>query len=113
MHETIKDIKLPSPPAIALRILEAVKKGYASFVIATELNGNKQEGFDFIYFWKRAVTCAVGAELSASLLHYKNDDLCFGLAPGYRGVGFASVSAKRVSADIRRKDGNRGLGLWE
>ncbi|MDO9041958.1 MAG: GGDEF domain-containing protein [Desulfocapsaceae bacterium] len=129
MHETIKDIKLPSPPAIALRILEAVKKGDASFgelaqiisvdpaltvkilqvanssfysmpnkvntiekalsvlgmnitknialsfVIATELNGNKQEGFDFIYFWKRAVTCAVGAELLASLLHYKNDDL--------------------------------------
>ncbi len=129
MHETIKDIKLPSPPAIALRILEAVKKGDASFgelaqiisvdpaltakvlkvanssfysmpnkvntiekalsilgmnitknialsfVIAKELTGNKHEGFDFIYFWKRAVTCAVGAELLASLLHYKNDDI--------------------------------------
>jgi diguanylate cyclase (GGDEF)-like protein len=129
MHETIKDIKLPSPPAIALRILEAVKKGDASFgelaqiisvdpaltakilkvanssfysmpnkvntiekalsvlgmnitknialsfVIAKELTGDKHEGFDFIYFWKRAVTCAVGAELLASLIHYKNEDL--------------------------------------
>ena len=129
MHETIKDIKLPSPPAIALRILEAVKKGDASFselariisvdpaltakilkvanssfysmpnqvntiekalsvlgmnvmknialsfVIAKELTGHNHEGFDFIYFWRRAVTCAVSAELLASLLHYKNDDL--------------------------------------
>lgn len=126
---SIKDIKLPSPPAIALRILEAVKKDDASFgelaqiisvdpaltakilkvanssfysmsnkvntvekalsvlgmnvtknialsfVIAKELMGAEGEGFSFKYFWKRAVTKAVGAELLASLLHYKNDDL--------------------------------------
>jgi diguanylate cyclase (GGDEF)-like protein len=126
---TIKDIKLPSPPAIALRILEAVKKDDASFgefariisvdpaltakilkvanssfysmpnkvntvekalsvlgmnvtknialsfVIAKEMMGAESAGFSFKYFWKRAVTNAVGAELLASLLHYKNDDL--------------------------------------
>lgn len=130
MHElTIKNIKLPSPPAIALRILEAVKKDDASFgelaqiilvdpaltakilkvanssfysmpnkintiekalsvlgmnvtknialsfVIAKEMMGPEHEGFHFTYFWKRAVTSAVGAELLASLLHYRNDDL--------------------------------------
>lgn len=126
---TKKDIKLPSPPAIALRILEAVKKGDSSFeelariiqvdpaltskilqvanssfygmpntintiekalsvlgmnvtknialsfVIAKEMTGVGSEGFDFTHFWKRAVTTAVSAELLASLLRYKNDDL--------------------------------------
>lgn len=125
----IKNIKLPSPPAIALRILEAVKKDDASFgelagiiavdpaltakilmvanssiygltntistiekalsvlglnvtknialsfVIAKELVGSESGGFDFKYFWKRAVTSAVSAELLASLLSYHNDDL--------------------------------------
>lgn len=124
-----KNIKLPSPPAIALRILEAVKKDDASFselariievdpaltakilkvanssfygmsstistidkalsvlglnvtknialsfVIAKELSGSESNGFDFKYFWKRAVTSAVSAELLASLLSYKNEDL--------------------------------------
>ena len=124
-----KDIKLPSPPAIALRILEAVKQDSSSFgelariieidpalttkilqvanssfygmpntvntiekalsvlglnvtknialsfVIAKEVTGSESGGFSFRKFWKRAVTCAVGAELLASLLRYKNDDL--------------------------------------
>jgi len=124
-----KDIKLPSPPAIALRILEAVKKDDASFddlariievdpaltakilkvsnssfysmasqvntigkalsvlglnvtknialsfVIAKELAGPAEGGFDFNYFWKRAVTSAVSAELLAAKLSYRNDDL--------------------------------------
>ena len=130
MHDvTRKNIKLPSPPAIALRILEAVKQENTSFedlariiqvdpalttkilqvanssfygmpnnvntiekalsvlglnvtknialsfVIAKEMTGSGNGGFNVTYFWKRAVTCAVGAELLASLLHYRNDDL--------------------------------------
>jgi len=130
MHDvTRKNIKLPSPPAIALRILEAVKQENTSFedlariiqvdpalttkilqvanssfygmpnnvntiekalsvlglnvtknialsfVIAKEVNGSESGGFNFRKFWKRAVTCAVGAELLASLLRYKNEDL--------------------------------------
>jgi len=124
-----KNLKLPSPPAIALRILEAVKKNDASFsdlarivevdpaltakilkvanssfysmasqvntigkalsvlglnvtknialsfVIAKELTGPAEGGFDFNYFWKRAVTSAVSAELLAAKLSYRNDDL--------------------------------------
>ncbi|MBU0664048.1 MAG: GGDEF domain-containing protein [Proteobacteria bacterium] len=130
MHTlTLENIQLPSPPVIALRILEAVKKGDASFgelaqiiladpaltakilkvanssfysmpntvntiekalsvlgmnvtknialsfVIAKEMTGSESEGFNFGYFWKRAVTTAVAAELLASLLRYKNEDL--------------------------------------
>lgn len=125
----IESIKLPSPPAIALRILDAVKKDDAcfgelariieidpaltakvlqvanssfyavsskigtiekalsvlglnvtknialSFVIAKELTGAEDGGFDFKSFWKRSVTSAVAAELLASLLSYRNDDL--------------------------------------
>lgn len=126
---TVKNFNLPTPPAIALRILEVIKKGDASFIelariievdpaltakilkvanssfysmpnsvhtiekalsvlginitknialsfaIAKDMRGSDDTRFDFTYFWKRAVTTAVGAELLASLLHYKNDEL--------------------------------------
>ena len=130
MHNVIKkEIRLPSPPAIAMRLLEAVKQDDASFeelariievdpaltgkilrvanssfygmpntvntiekalsvlglnvtknialsfVIAREITGPECGGFNFTCFWRRAVTCAVGAELMASLLSYKNEDL--------------------------------------
>lgn len=130
MHElAVKNITLPSLPAIGLRILDAVKKDSSSyqelakiilvdpaltvmvlkvanssfygmpnristidkalsvlglnatrnialsFVISKELTGPESDGFNFTYFWKRAVTSAVSAELLASMLHYKNDDL--------------------------------------
>ncbi len=130
LAELNKDgIQLPSPPAIAVRILETVKKEEASygelariisadpaltakvlkisnstfyglphkittiekalsvlgvevlknialsFVISKETRGKEGEGFDFDYFWKRAVTTAVGAELTAKLLRCKNDDI--------------------------------------
>ena len=123
------DLKLPSPPAIAVRILEAIDKDessfdelgriisadpalstrvlqvanspiYAlpskaesiqramavlgcnalknialSFVIANEMRADAQGDFDFDYFWKRSVTAAVGADLIASLVQKKSDDL--------------------------------------
>lgn len=129
MPVSLHEIKLPSPPAIALRILEAVKKDDASFeelariilvdpaltakilkvanssfysmpnkintiekalsvlgmnvtknialsfVIAKEFIGAENLGFDFKYFWKRAVTCAVAAELLATKLSYRNEEL--------------------------------------
>jgi diguanylate cyclase (GGDEF)-like protein len=129
INQKFADIKVPSPPAIAVRILEAVKKEetsfdelsriimadpaltskvlkaanspmYAipsridtiqraltvlgfnalknialSFVIAKELNADSDDSFDFDYFWKRSVTAAVGAELIASLIGKKSDDI--------------------------------------
>ena len=39
------------------------------------MTGSEIGGFNFAHFWRRAVTSAVGAELLASLLHYKNEDL--------------------------------------
>ncbi|OHB26364.1 MAG: hypothetical protein A2X84_07260 [Desulfuromonadaceae bacterium GWC2_58_13] len=130
LQELNKDnIELPSPPAIAVRILEAVKQNgssfvelariisadpaltakmlkvanssfYAlpnkvnsiekalsvlgvdvlknialSFVIVKDMRGEDGEGFSFEYFWKKAVTSGVAAELLASLLGRKNDDV--------------------------------------
>ena len=125
----LADIKLPSPPAIAVRILEAVKKEetsfdelsriitadpaltskvlraanspmYAiptkvdsiqraltvigcnalknialSFVIANELKAASDDSFNFDYFWRRSVTAAVGADLIATLIGKKSDDI--------------------------------------
>jgi len=129
VNNKLGNIKLPSPPAIAVRIIEAVKKEetsfdelsriivadpaltskvlkaanspmYAtpskidtaqraltvlgfnalknialSFVIANELNADSDDFFDFDFFWKRSVTAAVGAELIASLIGKKSDDI--------------------------------------
>jgi diguanylate cyclase (GGDEF)-like protein len=123
------DLKLPSPPAIAVRILEAIDNDessydelgrilsndpalsmrilkaanssfYAlpskvdsiqramavlgcnalknialSFVIAKELRGKSQETFNFDFFWKRSVTAAVSADLIASLIGRKSDEI--------------------------------------
>ncbi len=122
------DIRLPSPPSIAIRILKAVKKGDASyselaniissdpsltaktlkvvnssfyalrekvgslekalailglntmknialsFVMANELRSNSDGGFDFNFFWKRSVTAAVAADLSANLIDKESQD---------------------------------------
>jgi len=129
VNNDFNHIKLPSPPAIAVRIIEAVKKEetsfdelskiimadpaltskvlkaanspmYAipskvdtiqraltvlgfnalknialSFVIANELNADSDDSFDFDYFWKRSVTAAVSAELIASQIGKKSDDI--------------------------------------
>ena len=123
------DIRIPSPPSIAVRILEAVKKDNASFnklakiissdpalaakilmvanssfyalpqkvdsiakaltilgtktlknialsfVIAKGLRGPSEGGFDFDFFWKRAVTAAVSAEVLSAVIDKKNEDI--------------------------------------
>jgi len=129
IQELLKDdIKLPSPPSIAIRILEAVKKddnsfdelaqiissdpslavktlkvvnspSYAlsqkvnslekalailglnamknialSFVIAKEFKSHSEGEFDFDFFWKRSVTAAVAADLTAKQINNKSDD---------------------------------------
>ncbi len=125
----VKDgVKLPSPPAIAVRILNAVQQEDSSlkdlatiissdpaltakllkiansglyslkyevasiekaltvlgvnvlknialsFVIAKEMSGPSEKGFDFNYFWRRSVTFAVAAELLSKELEYRSDD---------------------------------------
>jgi diguanylate cyclase (GGDEF)-like protein len=121
-------LRLPSPPAIAVRILEAVKrddgswKAFAriiqsdpalsakilrianssyylmsnransiekalpilglnalknialSFVICVGMKGHRAGAFDFDFFWKRAITAAVAADLTATLVRQKTDD---------------------------------------
>jgi len=124
-----KELNFPSPPAIAVQILNAVQKDDAalselgeiistdpaltakmlkiansgfftcngeitnikramsvlgtniiknialSFVIAAELSGNGNTGFDYDDFWRCSVTAAVAAELLAKTLRHTDDDI--------------------------------------
>jgi len=124
-----EEIRIPSPPSIAVRILDAVKidgksfdglaniissdpalsakilmvanssfykmprkidniskalsilgtntlKNIAlSFVIAKELRGVSEGGFDFDFFWKRALTAAVSTSILSPYISAKNEDL--------------------------------------
>ena len=123
------DIRLPSPPSIAVRILESIKKDEASFdelariissdpalvakilmvanssfyniprkidsipgalrilgtniiknialsfVIAKGLRGPSEGGFDFDFFWKRALTAAVSADIISPVISANNEDI--------------------------------------
>ena len=122
------DIQIPSPPSIAVRIIEAVKKDDAnfnelariissdpalatkilmvanssfykisqkidsiqkaltilgtntlknialSFVISKEFRRSSDNGFDFDFFWKRALTAAVSADILSPVISDKNED---------------------------------------
>ncbi len=124
-----KEIALPSPPAIAVQILNTVQKEESglldlvniisadpaltgkmlqiansdfyslnnkitsidralsvlgtnviknialSFVIATDLRGDKQSSFNFDNYWRRSVTSAVAAELLSKKLGQNNKDI--------------------------------------
>ncbi len=123
-----KDIKLPSPPVVAVRLLEAIRKEtptfrefasiigsdpalaakilkvanssfYSlpqkvssieralsilglnvvksialSFIVAGNVRGPQQGGFDYDYFWKRSVTAGVAAELVSPLFRHPKDE---------------------------------------
>ena len=123
-----EDIRIPSPPLIAIRILEAVRKDSnsfdelakiitsdpalatkilmvanssfyttpqkidsipkaltilgtntlknlaLSFVIAKGLKGPSEGRFDFDFFWKRALTAAVSADILSGALSFKSED---------------------------------------
>ena len=123
-----EDIRIPSPPSIAVRILDAVKKDETSFnelgniissdpalvakimmvanssfyniprkidsipkalgilgtntlknialsfVIVKGLRGPSEDGFDFNFFWKRALTAAVSADILSPIISDKNPD---------------------------------------
>ncbi|MBW2187199.1 MAG: diguanylate cyclase [Deltaproteobacteria bacterium] len=89
-------IKLPTPPAIALRILEEVQKEEPSridtldkaitrmgtilltnialsFVLVGNFAKTPDSDFNFEYFWKRSVTAAVGANIIAREICRSND----------------------------------------
>lgn len=61
----------------ALSILgtNIIKNIALSFVIANDLRNRKSDDFNSDYFWRRAVTAAVAAELVTGLLHKKDDDI--------------------------------------
>ncbi|MBU4316677.1 MAG: GGDEF domain-containing protein [Proteobacteria bacterium] len=61
--------------AISILGATALKNVALSFVIAREFRKNASIGFDFDYFWKRAVTAAIAADLTGKLTSARNDDL--------------------------------------
>jgi diguanylate cyclase (GGDEF)-like protein len=129
IHDFLKDdIRIPSPPSIAVRILDAVKKNETSFneianiistdpalvakilmvanssfyniprkidsipkalgilgtntlknialsfIITKDLRGQAEGRFDFDFFWKRALTAAVSADILSPIISDKNAD---------------------------------------
>jgi len=61
---------------MALSVLgtHAVKNIALSFVICSDMKASEESGFDFDLFWRRAITAAVAAELTASLVGVKSQD---------------------------------------
>jgi diguanylate cyclase (GGDEF)-like protein len=61
--------------AVSILGTHAVKNIALSFVICSEMKSNDDIGFDFDLFWRRAITAAVAAELTASLVGLKSQDI--------------------------------------
>ncbi|MFC1523696.1 HDOD domain-containing protein [Thermodesulfobacteriota bacterium] len=60
--------------AISILGVNLLKNIALSFVIVRDMYGPAKGGFDFNFFWKRAVTSAVAAELLSELFDRKSDD---------------------------------------
>ncbi|MBA3030409.1 MAG: GGDEF domain-containing protein [Desulfobacteraceae bacterium] len=61
--------------AVSILGVTALKNVALSFVISREFRKNASIGFDFDYYWKRAVTAAIAADLTGKLISARNDDL--------------------------------------
>ncbi len=164
LEEFIQDnVRLPSPPGIALRILEAVKaesSSYAglariissdpalaarilkvanssyyalpkkvdsiekaltvlgvetlknialSFVIAKEMRGFAEGGFDFNLFWRRGVTAAVSAEMLGRSLGRRGDESF--VSALLQDIGVVLLFLCRPEEYLRVLDGKRESGL--
>ncbi len=59
--------------AISILGLNAIKNICLSFVIVNEMRSESEGGFDFDFFWKRSVTAAVAAEVTAEYVDHKNE----------------------------------------
>ena len=61
--------------AVSVLGTDAVKNLALSIVIFASLNNEESMGFDFDYFWRRAITAAVASELTATLVMMRSPDL--------------------------------------
>jgi diguanylate cyclase (GGDEF)-like protein len=60
--------------ALAIMGVNAVKNIALSFMLVSTLKSDKEGSFDFSYFWRRAITAAVSAEMLASRFNVRDDD---------------------------------------
>ncbi len=61
--------------AVSILGTNSIKNIALSFVIASELSDAETTGFDFNYFWRSSITTAVAAELFATAIQHKDDDI--------------------------------------
>ena len=61
--------------AVSILGTNSIKNIALSFVIASELSDSESTGFNFNYFWRSSITTAVAAELFATSIQYKDDDI--------------------------------------
>ena len=61
--------------AVSILGVMALKNIALSFVICKEFRKNGNSGFDFGYYWKRAVTTAIAADLICKTLSHDDDEL--------------------------------------
>ena len=60
--------------ALAIMGVNAVKNIALSFMLVSTFKSENESSFDFNYFWRRAITAAVSAELLTSRFNVRNDD---------------------------------------
>lgn len=60
--------------ALAILGINALKNIALSFIIVNKLQGKNVGFFDFEYFWKRALTAAVAAQLVSGIIGCRSDD---------------------------------------
>ncbi len=60
--------------ALTVLGINVLKNIALSFVISEELRNASEVGFDLEYFWRRAVTAAVAADLTAKMVGQSNED---------------------------------------
>lgn len=99
----------------ALSVLgtNVIKNIALSFVIASDLRGNKQSAFDFDYFWRRSVTSAVAAELLTTLLKINSDEIFVTALLHDIGVLIMYLSKGDEYAALLKERRNTGVPLVE
>jgi diguanylate cyclase (GGDEF)-like protein len=60
--------------ALAIMGVNAVKNIALSFMLVSNLKSDNEDSFDFSYFWRRAITAAVCADLLALRFNARDDD---------------------------------------
>jgi diguanylate cyclase (GGDEF)-like protein len=101
--------------ALAIMGVNVVKNIALSFMLVSNLKSDNEDSFDFSYFWRRAITAAVCAELLASRFNERDDDtFVIALLQDIGVFAIYSGSQKKYSNLLEeKKTGNLRLEVLE